>query len=107
MMNCGLPTATVEKIRAVFARFPQVERAVLFGSRAMGNFKPGSDIDLTLLGDNLDFWQMNEIAQALDDLLLPYAIDLSIYSKLSNGQLREHVDRVGLIFYDRSTPGAP
>jgi predicted nucleotidyltransferase len=58
----------VAKIRGVLATFPAVERAVLYGSRAMGNFKPGSDIDLTLHGDDLTARMLGDIAEALDDL---------------------------------------
>jgi predicted nucleotidyltransferase len=100
-MKYGLPAAAIEKICAVFARFPQIEKAVLYGSRAKGNFKPGSDIDLTLLGENLTSAQLGEIAEALDDLLLPYTIDLSVYAELNHAKLREHIDRVGVVFYER------
>jgi len=104
-MKYGLPTAAIEKIRAVFARFPHIERAVLYGSRAKGNFKPGSDIDLTLSGENLTSSQLGEIAEALDDLLLPYTIDLSLYAELNHAKLREHIDRVGVVFYERRGAG--
>ncbi len=104
-MKFGLPTATIEKIRAVLARFPQIDRAVLYGSRAKGNFKPGSDIDLTLFGEPLTSTQLGQIAGALDDLLLPYTIDLSIYADLNHAKLREHIDRVGVVFYERGSAG--
>jgi predicted nucleotidyltransferase len=52
-MKSGLPETTIAKIRAVLARFPEVEKAILYGSRAKGNFKTGSDIDLTLCGEAL------------------------------------------------------
>lgn len=104
-MKYGLPAATIEKMHAVLARFPRVERAVLYGSRAKGNFKPGSDIDLTLFGDNLDSSQLGKIAGVLDDLLLPYTIDLSLYAELNHAKLREHIDRVGVVFYERGGGG--
>jgi len=75
----GLSAATLARICATLARFPQVEQGVLYGSRAKGNFKPGSDIDLTLRGDGLTLSLLGDIDAALDDLLLPYEIDLSIY----------------------------
>jgi type I restriction enzyme S subunit len=101
MTEYGLQAATIEKIREVFARFSHIERAVLYGSRAKGNFKRGSDIDLTLFGGKLDCAQLGEIAEALDDLLLPYTIDLSLYAELNHRKLREHIDRVGVVFYER------
>jgi len=100
-MKHGLSEATVAKICGVFARFPAVEKAVLYGSRAKGNFKPGSDIDLTLYGEDLTPPRLGDISEALDDLLLPYIIDLSLYSDLEHVKLREHIDRVGKVFYEK------
>ena len=104
-MNCGLTEATVENIRAVFARFPEIEKAVLYGSRAKGNFKTGSDIDLTLYGEALTSDLCATIASALDDLMLPYTIDLSSFGDLDHAKLREHIERVGVLFYERARQG--
>lgn len=79
----------------------EVEEAVLYGSRAMGNCRPGSDIDLTIKGMKLDLEILNALATNLDDLLLPYSIDLSIYDKIDNSDLKLHIDRVGKVFYRR------
>ena len=100
-MNYGLPEATVEKICGVFARFREVEKAVLYGSRAKGNYKTGSDIDLTLYGEQLTSRLCATIASELDDLLLPYTIDLSVFDELNHAKLREHIERVGVVFYQR------
>jgi uncharacterized protein len=97
----GLSTATVAAICDVLARFPSVEKAVLYGSRAKGNYKPGSDIDLTLVGRHLTSAELGTIADALDDLLLPYQIDISIFQKLNHEKLKEHIERVGRVFYER------
>lgn len=80
-----------------------MEKVVLYGSRAKGNFKPGSDIDLTLYGYSLTSSELGTIAEELDDLLLPYQIDLSIFAKISNVDLQEHINRVGVILYQRLT----
>lgn len=98
----GLPPAAVKKIRGVFARYPQVEKAVVYGSRAMGNYKNGSDIDLTLYGDGLNLGVQLKILDELDDLLLPWMIDLSIFAQLDHLKLREHIERVGVVFYQRA-----
>lgn len=102
-MKYGLTKTTIERIRAVFARFPGVEKAILYGSRAKGNFKTGSDIDLTLIGGALTSDLCSAIASELDDLLLPYTIDLSIFIMLNHTELREHIERVGVVFYERIT----
>ena len=100
-MKYGLTEATIEKIQGVFVRFPAIEKAVLYGSRAMGNFKTGSDIDLTLYGEALTSDLCLTIASELDDLLLPYTIDLSIFNELNHAKLREYIERVGVVFYER------
>ena len=100
-MKYGLSESTVEKISAAFSGFPEIERAVLYGSRAKGNFKPGSDIDLTLCGASLTPRLCATIAETLDDLLLPYEIDLSLFDSLDSLELREHIARVGVVFYQR------
>jgi len=101
-MNHGLSDATVAKICGVLARFPAVEKAVLYGSRARGNYKKGSDIDLTLFGDALTSGLCSKIESDLDDLLLPYTIDLSVFHELTNPGLREHIEREGVPFYERA-----
>lgn len=100
-MRYGLKQQTIESICAVLARHPAVEKAVLYGSRAKGNFKPGSDIDLTLCGPSLTSRELTVIADELDDLLLPYKIDLSMYEHLDHEGLRDHIERVGVDFYRR------
>lgn len=100
-MKYGLPKETITKILSVFNQFPEIEKAILYGSRAKGNFKPGSDIDLSLEGKNLTHNLLGAIASDLDDLLLPYTIDLSIFAKLHHEELEEHIRRVGLVFYER------
>jgi len=91
----------IKKIQAIFAVFPQIEKVILYGSRAKGNYKPASDIDLTLVGTNIDLTTQFKIENLLDDLLLPYTIDLSILSQIGNPDLVDHINRVGQIFYDR------
>ncbi len=73
----------------------------LYGSRALGSYREGSDIDLTLLGE-IDLTTLNHISLKLDDLLLPYEIDLSVFDEIENAELREHIQRVGKVFYQRA-----
>ena len=88
----------------MLAGHPDVQKAVLYGSRAMGNYKSGSDIDLTLEGEALTLRQLNAIEIELDDLLLPYELDLSICHQIDNPDFLEHIKRVGVFFYQiRST----
>jgi predicted nucleotidyltransferase len=103
-MKHGLPTDVVRKITAVLTRYPQVESATLYGSRAKGNYKNGSDIDLTLHGDeNLTLSVVYRILDDLDDLLLPYTIDLSIFHNIADPAVIDHIQRVGVPFYEKDT----
>ncbi|MFM8443408.1 MAG: nucleotidyltransferase family protein [Methylococcus sp.] len=100
----GLSPATLEKIRRTLARHPTVHHAVIYGSRAKGDYKPGSDIDLTLHatpGAQLDYRELSHIFDEIDELLLPYTVDLSVFDQLDNPSLREHIERVGKVFYER------
>jgi len=94
----GLPAHAAARMRSVFASHPNIEQVILFGSRAKGNAKPASDIDLALTGP-IDFSELGSIDWELDDLLLPWEIDLVQLESLSNPDLREHIARVGQTFY--------
>jgi len=97
----GLTDGTVAHIREVLARFPEVEKAMLYGSRAKGNCKPGSDVDLTLLGAKMTRNILDQIQGELDDGHLPYRFDLSILAHITHADLLDHIRRVGVIFYER------
>ena len=97
----GLTSDTVQRIVAVFATFDVIERVVLYGSRAKGNYRSGSDIDLCLFGENIDLRMQYKILQALDDLLLPYQFDLTPYTTITNDELKEHIQRVGIEIFHR------
>lgn len=101
----GLNDKTLTNICQILAQFPQVEKAILYGSRAKGNYRPGSDIDLTLIGDMLDINALGNIAGKLDESSIPYQVDLSILHQLHHAGLREHIDRVGVVFYQRQGDG--
>lgn len=101
-MQYGLKPEVIERINSVFAAYPEVEQVVLYGSRAKGTHRAASDIDLCLKGEKLTLPLLLKIGNALDDLLLPYQIDLSILHELDNPELIEHIQRVGLVFYRKT-----
>lgn len=97
----GLSQATLDKLNCVFPQHKAISSVLVYGSRAKGNYRPGSDIDLTIKGDVLEFAELMQIEDQIDDLFLPYTVDLSQYAQLSNTDLIEHIDRVGVVIYDR------
>lgn len=102
-MKYGLSDRTIGQIQAVLSRFPEVDKAALYGSRAKGNAKRGSDIDLTLYGSGLTRRTLHRIENELDDLLLPYKVDLSVFESIADSAVREHIRRVGIVFYEKRT----
>ena len=101
MGKYGLSDSVIDRIITVFSRFPEVDKAVLYGSRAKGNFKRGSDIDLTLYGNGLSLTILHKIENELDDVLLPYKIDLSIFEQIADSDVVDHIRRVGVVFYEK------
>lgn len=97
----GLKPTAIGKTRNVFIRYPTIEKVLIYGSRAKGGYRPGSDIDLTILG-GLTWSELQAIELALDELLLPYKFDLSLYSHIDNDSLKNHILRVGQFFYRRN-----
>lgn len=98
-MKFGLSEETIYKIQELFKKYPEITQAVIYGSRAKGNFRDGSDIDITLKGTNLSSAILSRIEQDIDELNTPYLFDISIYDQLNSIDLVEHIDRVGKVFY--------
>ena len=105
--NFGLPQATRRKLCDVFSRHPGILKVLVYGSRAKGNYRPGSDIDLSLqcesLETSLPFAEFLQIQDEIDDLMLPYSVDLLQFGQLVNPELLDHINRVGLPLYVRLT----
>jgi len=97
----GLSQATLDKLCTVFAQFSSIESVWIYGSRAKGDYRRGSDIDLTIKGEEMPFREFLRIQDQIDDLLLPYTVDLSQYRELGNPDLIAHIDRVGVEIYSR------
>jgi len=98
-MKFGLKDSTHLQLVGIFQAHPKIGSVTLYGSRAKGNYQPGSDIDLTFNGTELTLRELNIIEQEIDDLLLPYECDLSLFEQIDNKDLRDHIMRVGQNFY--------
>jgi predicted nucleotidyltransferase len=104
----GLSSAVIEQIHTVLRRYPDVERAIIYGSRALGTYKPGSDIDLALVGgESLDLSTVYRILDDLDELLLPYTFDIVALSHVRDASFLDHIRQVGKVFYERTEPAEP
>ena len=98
----GLLDSDMAAVIAVLSEQPKVESAFIFGSRAKGNFKNGSDVDIALKGDSLDFDTIGKISYWLnEETTMPYKFDVLNYHSIKEPTLTEHIDRVGIEFYSR------
>ena len=94
-MNFGLKVGTINNINSVFTKFPEIEEVILYGSRAKGNYREGSDIDITLKGELLTDDIRSKVSLDIDNLNTPYLFDISVFHLLESDSLIEHINRVG------------
>lgn len=97
----GLPESAIARIIALFAEVPEIEQVILYGSRAKGTFRNGSDIDMVIRGESVTNAHLLSLENQLDDLLLPYSIDLSLLHQITNTDLLDHISRVGALLYEK------
>jgi len=99
-MQYGLSDRTTTTLYSIFQKYSGIKQAVLYGSRAKGKYRNGSDIDLSLKTDvTFTHSDLLHISGDFDDSDIPYFVDVSIYDKLSNTDLKAHIDRVGKVLY--------
>lgn len=97
----GLTETSVEKIRAVFKNHLLIEKVIIYGSRAKGNYRPGSDIDLTVVAPKMELAELLKVENEIDDLLLPQKVDISLFHKIDNANLKEQINRTGQVIWLR------
>jgi uncharacterized protein len=102
MIKYGLSEKHIEQIHQILKKYDVLDTAILYGSRAIGTYREGSDIDLTLKGNNLDIVILNRLYNDFAESLLPYKFDLSIFNMLANHDISNHIQRVGIIFYQKN-----
>lgn len=88
-------------LQHLLASCRNIEKAVLYGSRAKGNFKKFSDIDITLIGPSLSRTDLLRLSASFNNSSLPYTADFSIFPKLKNEDLIDHINRQGIIIYEK------
>ena len=96
----GIVPKSYELILKTLSEFKEIEKAAIYGSRAMGNFKLGSDIDLVIYGINITPQTVLKLKTKLEqELPIPYYFDLTHYETISNTDLKKHIDEYGKLFY--------
>lgn len=99
-MKFGLSDTVIKELQDVFRRHANIKRVLIFGSRSKGNYRSGSDIDLAIVGNDIDYNQLLDIHCEIDDLELLYSVDLIDYNKKVGTPIGDHIDRVGQVFYE-------
>ena len=99
-MKFGLSDTVIKELQDVFRRYANIEKVLIFGSRSKGNYRAGSDIDLAVIGKDIDYNQLLNILCEIDDLELLYSVDLIDYNKKKGTPIGDHIDRVGKVFYE-------
>lgn len=97
----GLSDSVIADICRVFRKHTNIEKVLIFGSRAKGNYSEGSDIDLAVIGNDISFNQLMDINVQMEDLGMLYKVDVVDYNKNINTPIAEHIMRTGLTFYSR------
>lgn len=100
MNNFGLPERTINELIEYFKTKPEIEQVKIFGSRAKGTYRNGSDIDFAIWTDEHKYF--SRFLGELDDLPTPYTFDLIDYKTLSHEGIKNSIDRDGVIFYKRN-----
>ncbi|MDA8229613.1 MAG: nucleotidyltransferase domain-containing protein [Desulfitobacterium hafniense] len=101
-MSFGLNEQDLTFIVSTIVQFNEIKKAMIFGSRAKGNYKPGSDVDIAIFGDDITFDTISRLHAVLeDDSPMPYFFDIVDYSHLTHEELKEHIERVGKIIFQR------
>lgn len=101
-MEFGLKESDLEYIVKRISEFNEIEKVAIFGSRAKGNYKPGSDIDIAIMGEKVNFNVVARLHSSLEDEgPLPYLFDVVDYTHLDHEDLKSHIDRVGKVIYEK------
>ncbi len=100
MNKFGLPERTVNELLEYFKSKPEIEKVIVYGSRAKGNFKNGSDIDFAVWTDDKSAYELR-IEAELDDLETPYMFDVTDYKNLSHEGMKNNINKDGILFYER------
>lgn len=98
----GLKSHIWDQILGCFEKYEHIEEVILYGSRAKGTHKHASDIDIVLKGEHVTSTDQLRLENDLDDLLLPWKFDISLYQNITNQDLRDHIDRVGITIFKQT-----
>jgi predicted nucleotidyltransferase len=102
-MNYGIKDDYWKRLETVFFSHKNIEKVILYGSRAKGTNRMYSDVDIVLVGEKINNREYTNIIQEIDDLLLPFIFDISVYHSIKDSNLIESINRTGVIIYENNS----
>lgn len=100
--NFGIKEKSYQLLIGALKKVPEIEKAILFGSRAMGNHQTGSDIDIAIMGEKVNYDLLRHLQNLLNEHLpIPYFIDVIDYHSIQLEKLKEHIDTKGISIYEK------
>lgn len=102
-MNYGIKDDYWNRLETVFVSHKNIEKVILYGSRAKGTNRMYSDVDIVLVGEKINNREYTNIIQEIDDLLLPFIFDISVYHSIKDSNLIESINRTGVIIYENNS----
>jgi predicted nucleotidyltransferase len=99
----GITEKSFRLIIDTLKQYPEIQKTILFGSRALGNYKNGSDIDIAIVGKNIDLGFCIKLSAHFNQKLpIPYKVDIINYILLKNSGLKQHIDNKGIVIYENN-----
>lgn len=100
MINTGLDSTVIAALTKIFTKFSNIKKVKLYGSRAKSTFTQRSDIDLVIYGENLNRFTLSSLVSEFEESEIIYSIDVQNYSNIKNRELIDHIDRIGIIYFN-------
>ncbi len=98
----GLVESDIQNVVIILQHNPKIEKIILFGSRAKDTFRTSSDVDIAIIGNNVSLNDELDATIEIEKLNLPYRFDLVLYDRIHEEALKDHIDRVGVVLFEKT-----
>ena len=98
----ALPETIVDQLKNIFEKYSNINKVILYGSRAKGTNTKRSDIDLVIANSQLDRFTLSNIKSEIEESDIPNLVDIQLLEEIDNQELLDHINRVGKVVYSRS-----
>lgn len=95
----GLKDSIIIEIKNVLSRYDEIEKALIFGSRARGDYKKTSDIDIAIFSDNITSTRLNLLRNDFDELDIIYTVDVVDFHRISKKELKNNIVNDAIVIF--------